>query len=168
MQKILSIIGEVVVRRKKGCYKVDRSQMEDKIRLFFTNYEKKFNESLAGKTDLETITKFYAEEFIAANPNGVKAGKNDEQLKVAMSKGYEYYRFIGTRKMKCQNVDLMLLDDKHAVARTKWVAFYLKQAEEISIPFEANYLMQFRQGQPLIFCWVTGDESQLLKERGII
>lgn len=142
--------------------------MEDKIKLFFANYEKQFNESLEGQVDLEAIAKSYTEEFIAANPNGVKTGENNEQLKEVMNKGYEYYRLIGTKKMKCLNINIIPLDEKHAVAHTHWKAFYLKDEREIVIPFMSNYLIQFREGQPKIFGWVTGDENQVLKENGVI
>ncbi|BAK94690.1 nuclear transport factor 2 family protein [Tetragenococcus halophilus] len=126
------------------------------------------NSSLAKEADLETIANFYTEEFIAANPTGVKTGENNDQLKEAMDKGYEYYRLIGTKEMKCQSIDTIPLDEQHAVATTHWKAVYLKEEKEIVIPFTSNYLIQFREGQPKIFGWVTGDETQVLKEHGII
>ena len=99
---------------------------------------------------------------------GVKTGKNNDELKEAMDKGYDSYRLIGTKKMKCENVQLARLDSKHAVAYTYWRSFYVKQEKLIEIPFESNYLIQFREEDPLVFGWITGDESQLLKENGII
>lgn len=147
---------------------MDKSQMQDRIESFFKTYEQQFNDSLEGESDLETIGNFYTEEFIAANPNGVKTGKNNNELKEAMNKGYEYYRLIGTKKMVCQSVDVTPLDDKHAVAYTKWHSFYLKKGKEVTIPFASNYLIQFRGKEPKIFGWITGDETQLLKENGII
>ncbi|GMA54455.1 hypothetical protein GCM10025857_58120 [Alicyclobacillus contaminans] len=147
---------------------MDHSQLKDKINTFFKSYEHQFNSSLAGEADLDAIANFYTEEFIAANPNGVKAGENNDQLKKAMDKGYEYYRLIGTKEMKCQNIDIIPLDGQHVVADTDWQATYLKEEKEIVIPFTSNYLIQFREGQPKIFGWVTGDETQVLKENGII
>ncbi|GFK28849.1 nuclear transport factor 2 family protein [Tetragenococcus halophilus] len=142
--------------------------MKDKIEAFFKSYEQQMNSSLAKEADLETIANFYTEEFIAANPTGVKTGENNDQLKEAMDKGYEYYRLIGTKEMKCQSIDTIPLDEQHAVATTHWKAVYLKEEKEIVIPFTSNYLIQFREGQPKIFGWVTGDETQVLKEHGII
>lgn len=142
--------------------------MKEKIEAFFKTYENQFNNALEGNPDLEMIAGFYSEEFIAANPKGVKAGENNNQLKEAMDKGYEYYRSIGTKKMECKDIHITRLDDKHAVAHTKWNSVYLKRGEDISIPFESHYLIQFRDSSPVIFGWITGDESQLLKEKGII
>ncbi|MFB5660371.1 nuclear transport factor 2 family protein [Alteribacillus sp. HJP-4] len=144
------------------------SAMKERIKEFFKTYEDQFNIALEGKADLEKIAGFYSEEFIAANPSGVKAGENNNELKEAMDKGYEYYRSIGTKKMECKEVQITPLDDKHAVAHTKWNSVYLKDEEEVSIPFKNNYLIKFRDGKPIIFGWITGDESQLLKDKGII
>lgn len=142
--------------------------MKDKMEAFFKSYEQQFNSSLAGEVHLDAIANFYTEEFIAANPNGVKTGKNNEQLQEAMDKGYEYYRLIGTKEMKCLNIDITPLDEQHVVADTHWQATYLKEGEEIVIPFRSNFLIQFRGDQPKVFGWVTGDETQVLKENGII
>lgn len=70
----------------------------------------------------------------------IKAGENNNELKEAMDKGYEYYRSIGTEKMECKEVQITSLDDKHAVAHTKWNSVYLKGEEEASIPFKNNFL----------------------------
>ncbi|MCF1685823.1 hypothetical protein LQF67_09520 [Tetragenococcus halophilus] len=42
------------------------------------------------------------------------------------------------------------------------------QEKLIEIPFESNYLIQFREEKPLVFGWIAGDEPQLLKENGVI
>ncbi|WP_020007697.1 hypothetical protein [Salinicoccus albus] len=142
--------------------------MQEKVEAFFKMYEYQFNLALEDKADLEIIAGFYSEEFIAANPFGVKAGENNDELKKAMDKGYEYYRSIGMIKMECNEVQTTALDDMHVVAHTQWNSIYLKDGEEVSIPFKSNYLIRFRDGSPVVFGWVTGDESQLLREKGII
>ncbi|GMA08320.1 hypothetical protein GCM10025886_14710 [Tetragenococcus halophilus subsp. flandriensis] len=142
--------------------------MQEKIGTFFKKYEQEFNRALKREVDLETITGFYTEEFIAANPMGVKTGENNDELKEAMTKGYDYYRSIGTKKMACEDVQVTRLDNRHAIAHTRWRSFYEKEEKLIEIPFESHYLIQFRKENPLVFGWITGDESQLLKENGII
>lgn len=144
------------------------SSMKAKIEAFFKTYENQFNKALEGKPDLEMIAEFYSEEFIAANPHGVKTGKNNNEFKEVMDKGYKYYRSIGTKKMECKEVQITPLDDKHVVAHTKWNSLYQKSEEEISITFKNSYLIQFNEDKLTIFGWVTGDESQLLKDKGII
>lgn len=80
--------------------------MQEKIDTFFKKYEQEFNRALKGEADLETIANFYTEEFIAANPMGVKSDENNDELKRVMDKGYEYYRLIGTKKMVCEDVQV--------------------------------------------------------------
>ncbi|TDQ39145.1 nuclear transport factor 2 family protein [Aureibacillus halotolerans] len=142
--------------------------LKKKAEDFFQTYETKFNEALNDTPDLEVIVRFYSEEFISVNPLVVKTGINNESLKDAMAEAYEYYRSIGTKHMECLDVSITVLDDKHFVAHTKWNSVYEKNGEEISIPFQSNYLLQENDTTFKIFGWITGDEQSLLKENGII
>lgn len=72
--------------------------MEDIIRTFFARYERLFAQALAGEAEMEEVAALYAPEFIAASPAGVKAGRNDDQLRQAMAQGYAHYGAIGTKK----------------------------------------------------------------------
>ncbi len=55
--------------------------METRVRKFFEQYERFFNRSLGGDTDMDEVAALYASEFIAASPAGVMTGKNDDELK---------------------------------------------------------------------------------------
>lgn len=144
------------------------SEIQREIINLFNSYEEQFNQALEKKMDWETMQSFYAEEFIGANPQGVKTGQNNAELKEAMIAGFEYYRSIGTKKMVFKNVETTLINDTHVVADVEWLAIYSKDREDIEIPFKNNYFIQLRENQPVIFGWVTGDEMQLLKEFNII
>jgi hypothetical protein len=85
-----------------------------------------------------------------------------------MYEGYKYYRAIGTQEMKFLDVSVAKIDELHVIAHTTWQATYLKDDQEITIPFNAHYLLQIRQNKPVIFGWITGGEQQLLQEYGII
>lgn len=85
-----------------------------------------------------------------------------------MHEGYKYYRAIGTQEKKFLDVSLAKIDELHAIAHTTWQAIYLKNGHEITIPFNAHYLLQRRQNKLVIFGWIIGDEQQLLQEYGII
>lgn len=85
-----------------------------------------------------------------------------------MHEGYKYYRAIGTQEMQFLDVSVAKIDELHVIAHTTWQATYLKDDQEITIPFNAHYLLQIRQNKPVIFVWITGDEQQLLQEYGII
>lgn len=138
------------------------------IEVFFATYENQFNLALKGKADFGRIAELYAGAFIAANPAGVMTGENTDEFQANMEKGYEYYRSIGTIRMECEGVEITELGDAHAVAHVMWNAVCIKDGEEISIPFENHYLMHLKAEGPVVFGWVAGDETALLKEKGIL
>ncbi|MGV3185361.1 nuclear transport factor 2 family protein [Weissella paramesenteroides] len=144
------------------------TEIENKVKALFKEYEQSFNFALTGKINVEQISKFYTDEFIAVNPHGVKTGQKNTTFKENLSSGYAYYRNIGTKKMQCEKVSVIQLDNLHVIAQTKWEAIYVKNNKEIKIPFSSSYLIQFRKNRPFIFGWITGDEQQLMKENGLI
>ncbi|MDF3854627.1 DUF4440 domain-containing protein [Paracoccus sp. P2] len=143
--------------------------MEDSIRAFFARYERLFAQALAGEADMEELAALYAPEFIAASPAGVKAGRNDDQLRQAMAQGYAHYRTIGTKAMTIRAIRLSPMDALHCLAHVGWRAVYDRgKAPDVTIDFEVHYLVQILDGTPRVFGWVTGDEEALLKQRGIL
>ncbi|QRZ12712.1 nuclear transport factor 2 family protein [Paracoccus methylovorus] len=143
--------------------------MEDTVRQFFTRYERLFGQALAGQADMQDIAALYAPEFVAASPAGVRAGRNDDQLKQAMAQGYEHYRAIGTKAMTIREIRLSPMDALHCVAHVSWRAVYDRgEAPDVQIEFEVHYLVQILDGTPKVFGWVSGDEQALLKQHGII
>lgn len=113
---------------------------------------------------------FYAPEFIAASPLGVRTGRNDETYREALAAGYEEYRRIGTKAMHVRSVTMHSIDGLHAVATVAWTAVYGKpDAADISIDFEVHYLMQELEiGKPKVFGWISGDEREVMEERGVM
>jgi hypothetical protein len=85
--------------------------METSVRKLFERYERFFNKSLGGDVDMDEVALLYAPEFIAASPAGVMTGKNDDQLKQVMAKGYARYREIGTKEMRIRGVRISPVDD---------------------------------------------------------
>jgi hypothetical protein len=143
--------------------------MEASVRKLFEKYERLFNQSLGGTMDWGEVATLYASEFIAASPIGVMTGKNDDQLKQAMTQGYAHYRAIGTKNMRIRNVRLSPMDDQHCVAHVAWTATYTrKDQSDLAIDFDVHYLVQELDGEPKVFGWVSGDEQALLRKHGII
>ncbi|MDV0447490.1 hypothetical protein MsAg5_13900 [Methanosarcinaceae archaeon Ag5] len=141
----------------------------EKIKAFFDRYAHFFEQSLDGKIDTNEISSLYAQEFIAASPLGVMAGKNDIQFEQTLAQGYEQYRKIGTKGMTVRGVSVSPIDKLHCVAHVAWTATYsTADNPNIAIDFEVHYLMQELDGKPQIFGWIAGDEQKMLKEYGII
>jgi hypothetical protein len=142
--------------------------METAARKLVERYESVFNRSLRGDVDMDDVTSLYATEFIAASPAGVRAGKNDDQLKRVIEQGYAYYRSIGTRGMRIREVRISPIDDHHCLAHVAWTASYArKDAADTLIDFDVHYLVQKLDGEAKVFGWVSGDEQALLKQHGI-
>src|SRR5262245_42253231 len=143
--------------------------METGVRNFFERYESLFNRSLHGDADMGEVAALYASDFIAASPAGVMAGKNDDQLKGVMAKGYERYRAMGTKAMLLRDVRVSPLDNLHCVAHVAWTATYARKDQpDVAIDFDIHYFVQMLGGEPKVFGWVSGDEQTLLKKHCII
>ncbi|MDR2857378.1 MAG: DUF4440 domain-containing protein [Novosphingobium sp.] len=143
--------------------------MEAGVRKLFERYERSFNRSLGGETDMDELASFYATEFIAASPAGVMAGRNDESFRQAMTQGYARYREIGTRAMRIREVRITAIDGHHCLAHVAWTATYARQDQaDITIDFDVHYLVQQLGDDPKLFGWMSGDENAVLKKHGII
>jgi hypothetical protein len=145
----------------------DRKQ---EIERFFDQYAGRFNNVLHGAApDIDAIVGSFADCFIEASPLGVSCGKNNEQFREVIPKGYEYYKAIGITSMDILHKDISLLDDFHSMARISWrSSFRRKDGVQGSIDFVVIYLLQSLDTQHRIFCYVTGDEQKALKENDLI
>jgi hypothetical protein len=143
--------------------------MEASVRKLFERYERLFNRGLAGDADMEEVASLYASDFIAASPAGVATGKNDAQLRQAMTQGYAHYRSIGTKAMRIRSVAISPIDAHHCVAHVAWTATYARRGRgDVAIDFDVHYLVQELEGEPKVFGWVSADEEALLRQHGII
>lgn len=142
---------------------------KDKIKNFFMRYEQFFMQSLNGELDSDELSSLYAQEFIAASPLGVMAGKNDITFQKNLAQGYEQYRKMGTQSMRVRDVSISPIDEFHCVAHVAWTATYsAAEKPNIKIDFEVHYLMQELDNELHVFGWISGNEQDLLKEYGVI
>ncbi|WP_031529350.1 hypothetical protein [Dyadobacter crusticola] len=142
--------------------------INDSIQAFFEEYEKRFEEGLAGNAVAEDTAEAFSEFFVEASPAGVSGGKNDAQFLEAVPKRYEYYRSIGISKMEIRQVDITELDDLHYLVDVRWQSFYVKDEAEGSIEFSTIYFLQHLNGTLKIFAFITGDEQRVLRQSGLI
>jgi hypothetical protein len=145
--------------------------MDFTMKTFFGDYENRFNQALNDPTDVdvEATAGAFTECFIEANPNGVACGRNDEEFRAQIPKGYAFYKSIGTRSMKIVSLVATQFDDFHSHVRVHWQALYdKKDGSEESIDFDVIYLIQMRGKEPRIFGYITGDEKNVLREKGLI
>jgi hypothetical protein len=147
--------------------------MESRIRQiedFFDHYGKIFNRSLAGVDEgMEQTAELFAASFIGANPQGVNCGKNDHEFLVVMKQGYAFYNSIGITSMEIIAKEITILDDFHAMARISWRAHYIRKDQSSgSVDFNNIYFTQTRDGKPVVFAYITGDEQAALEAIGLV
>lgn len=143
--------------------------MDTIVARLFERYERLFGRALAGDADMDEVADLYASDFIAASPAGVMSGRNDAQLRQSMAEGYARYRAIGTREMRIRSLRISPIDDLHCVAHVGWTATYARDDRpDTVIDFDVHYLVQVRDGEARVFGWISGDETALLKQHGIV
>ena len=143
-------------------------EIHNKIEQFFEDYQKRFAEGLSEQPDVEAIADAFADFFVEASPVGIMGGKNDSEFRVAIPKGYDFYRSIGTTEMKINQLSIRDLDDYHYMAEAYWESIYDKEGESQSIEFNVIYFLQHLNDKLKIFAYITGDEQKVLKEKGLI
>jgi hypothetical protein len=135
---------------------------------FFRTYADLYNQALTGEPDYEAIVAHFAKCFIAAGPNGIQCGENDETFRNALEQGYAFYRKIGTKRMSVRRCEVTEIDGAHAMVRVFYCADYDKDGKAISIDFDLTYMIDHGASEPKIFAFVTGDEMVAFKQHGLI
>lgn len=135
---------------------------------FFSAYAETYNRSLGDSVDTAAIRAHFSESFIAAGPDTVMTGDNDEGFAETLRNGYAFYKSIGTRHMAVTGIDVTDIDETHFLVKVSYRAHYEKDGEEIAIPFPVSYLLETRNGQPRIFGFVAGDEMGLYRRYGLL
>lgn len=149
--------------------KQEKTTIQNRVNRFFSAYEKRYADALAGSIDVEATAAVFADAFIEANPFGVHAGKNDEELRKVISQGMEFYRKIGTKSMEVVTVSVTPLDPLHYLAKVHWRARYEKKDKpDLLIEFDVIYFLQDINQELKIFAYITGDERGVMKEHGLI
>ncbi|WP_439580920.1 hypothetical protein [Dyadobacter bucti] len=142
--------------------------VNDKIEKFFEEYERRFEEGLAGNPVAEETVNSFADFFVEASPVGVTGGKNDHSFLEAIPKGYDFYRSVGVTKMVINQLDITELNELHYMVEVYWESFYETEEKSGSIEFTVLYLLQHLNQELKIFAYITGDEQRVLKEHGLI
>ena len=71
--------------------------------------------------------------------------------------------------MKIESKAITLLDDYHAMVNLHCVSAYAPQGKApFTIAFDVFYFLQHLKEDLKIFAYITGDETRVLKEHGLI
>lgn len=147
------------------------NKREKEIANFFAAYEKRFNDGLTGKVDIEGTMQSFADCFVEASPLGIQCAHNGNDFRNAIPKGYDFYRSIGTQAMTITGRQIKLIDDLHAMVTIHWKSTYQRKQDssQVVIEFDVHYFTQQQQtGGLRIFAFITGDERKVLREHGLV
>lgn len=139
------------------------------VRKFFKVYEKIYNDAIADTVDLNDVADMYSAGFVSVTPAAVIVGENGEQLKAIMTKGFEAYRALGSKRMTCKEVSVTPVDQDHCVAEVNWAGDYeRKDGSPVTIDFAVNNLVEKRDGKLKVFGWISGDEQAEFRKHGLL
>lgn len=143
--------------------------MPHNIAAFFESYANLYNRALSGENVFGEIMGRFSPRFIAAGPDGVSTGKQDAAFRRALTKGYAFYRSIGTRKMTAKRVEATRIDANHCMAKVFYCADYRKaDGSDLKLEFDVTYFLDVTTTRPKIFGFVSGDEMALYRQHGLL
>lgn len=147
----------------------DRKQ---EIESFFADYARRSNDALREPPieDIEGMAAAFAPYVVGAGPAGVFGSPNDDKLRDMLPRGFARYREIGGKAMRAVRVKVTELDDFNAFARVDWEFDYERRSDgrKGTIAFQNIYFLNFADGSPRVFAYVTPDEEQAMKDHGLL
>lgn len=139
---------------------------------FFKSYSQRSNEALRTppKLDVDATIAAFAPFFVGAGPKGVFGGATDATFRKAVPQSFQHYRDVGGRRFEITRIEVTELDEFNTMARTDWEFDYRrpKDGVEGTISFQNLYFVNFADGVPKIFAFITPDEEKVMKEHGLV
>lgn len=146
--------------------------LEEKARALMREYSRRSNEAL-GDPDgvtIDALSDAFAGYFVGAGPAGVMGGARDESFSAAIREGFRTYRAAGGTRFEIVDLEAQALDDSNVMVRAGWEFDYVRPRDgrRGTIAFCNIYFINLAAGTPKIFAWITADETQAMKEHGLI
>lgn len=146
-------------------------EIEAKARALFEAYSRLSNAALRDPAgaDIDALTDAFAGYFVGANPKGVMGGAKDDTFAAIMRQGFENYRAMGGTRFEIVALETEALDGFNVMARADWEFDYVRPGDGATgtIAFRNIYFINFAEGEPRIFAWITPDEAQAMKDHGL-
>ena len=144
---------------------------EARARALFQNYSRLSNEALHDPdgANIEALADAFAGHFVGASPKGVLGGAKDPSFPKILRQGFAAYRASGGTRFEIVDLEVELLDECHAMVRADWEFDYVRPRDGATgtIAFQNIYFVNFAEGGPKIFAWITPDEAQAMKDHGL-
>ena len=136
-----------------------------KIEKFFARYEEGAN-----SFDPDFVCPQYTEEFMGGGPNGVRCGRNDEDLRKAILQRQAFFRGIGFKRAKILRIEETPLDDRYTMAKVHWhMSFEAQPARQLEFRFALTYFLFDGGLGPKVAFWISHDDEQkVMRDAGLI
>jgi hypothetical protein len=136
-----------------------------KTEAFFCRYEQGAN-----SFDPDLLASLYTAEFMAADPNGVSCGRNDEQLREAFARRKTQFQALGFRRAKVLHIEETPLDARYVMAKVRWLmAFETTGGQTLEFTFYITYFLFDPGTGPKVAFWIShDDELKAMREAGLI
>ncbi len=147
------------------------TRIEKRTQAFFKAYSDRSNEALKDPLveNIDGVVGSFAPYFVEESPAGVVGGKNGWSFRRAIPKGFAKYRKVGGKRMEVTGVEVTTLDPANVMARVDWEFDYVrpKDSKAGTIAFQNLYFLNFADGDPKIFAYITPDEEAAMKKAGL-
>lgn len=131
---------------------------------FFEQYEVGAN-----TFNVDIITSEFTDDFLAADPSGVFAGKNNDEFRKAIPERQKQFAAIGFQEAQILSVDQDVLDDHYVKAKVHWEMKFLKAEELISAKFYITYFLFVKDEQAKIAFYISHEsEEETMKSLGLL
>jgi hypothetical protein len=135
--------------------------MNELVREFFLRYER-----ANGSSDVAGIGELYAETFMFGGPDGVKAVRKEDFLRV-VPKMKSHFSAMGLSETELQSVEATLLDSKYVLAKVGWRMKLLISSGSKDLDTSATYVLarEGRDGLSIVFQIDHQNLASAIKER---
>jgi hypothetical protein len=134
---------------------------------YFEDYSALYNRALTDLSALKDIMARFSDCFIAAGPDGVKCGENNDAFRKQLEGGYAFHKQIGTKRMTKTRCEVTEIDATHHMVKVSYHADYEKGGRKVGLDFDVTYLLDSGKGEPKIFAFIAGDEMEAYRKAGL-
>lgn len=129
---------------------------------FFKTYEQAISQS-----DVTTLVAQYTDTFMFGGPQGVRAIKKDDFLKV-VPRRKEFFASMGLLESKLISIEATNLDPRYLLVKTAWNMTFEKPTGRKEIETRATYILE-REGSKLMIVFQIDhqDLAARAKELGL-
>lgn len=145
--------------------------LETRIRAFFKGYETQYRRALKSPdgVDSRKVASHFASYFVESSPGGAHGGRNGWMFRFMITRGFAFYRKIGTRDMTLEVVEVTPIDARHATAKVAWEAHCVRRdGTAVTVPFTHVYFLREERRALKIFAYVADDQQKLLEDHGLV